>query len=217
MVNPDKLFGRLSNRMFQMAALYAYCKDNGYPIFVQDEKYFKRYEKEIRQLYGDGIDQRNKGYVGIHVRRAKNPVNPGELAYSENPFYANLMHHLHEDMSDNYYVQAMNYFRVSIPDIGIVLGQRSFYKFKVFSDDIEWCKQQKIFEGCEFVEGGTEISDMNEMASCEHNIIANSSFSWWAAFLNKNPNKIIIAPKKWFANPEHDKQFIGLPSDWIRI
>src|SRR3990167_10521455 len=99
MINPDIIFGRLSNRMFQMAALYAYCRDNNYPIFVQDEKYFKKYENEIRQLYGDGIDQRNKGYVGIHVRRAKNPINPQEPAYSENPFYANLMHHFPEAMN----------------------------------------------------------------------------------------------------------------------
>lgn len=202
MVNPDKIFGRLSNRMFQMAAFFAYCWDNNTHFFVQDEKYFKRYEKQIRELYSEGIDQRNRGYVGIHVRRAKNPINPQEPAYSENPFYVNLMHHLHKDMSGNYYVRAMALF----PE----------YKFKVFSDDIEWCKQQEIFKGCEFVEGGTEISDLNEMASCEHNIIANSSFSWWAAWLNPNPNKIVVAPKQWFANLENEK-FIGIPEIWKRI
>jgi len=206
MVNPDKIFGRLSNRMFQMAAFLAWCWDNNIHFFVQDEKYFKRYEQEIRKLYGEGIDQRNKGYVGIHIRRAKNPINPDEPAYSENPFYANLMHHLHEDMSDNYYVQAMNYFK-----------EKGYNKFKVFSDDIKWCSEQDIFRECEFVIGGTEITDMNEMASCDHNIIANSSFSWWAAWLNPNPDKIVVAPKQWFANPEHDKQFIGIPKEWIRI
>lgn len=206
MENPDKIFGRLSNRMFQMAAFLAYCWDNNIHFFVQDEKYFKKYEKQIRELYGTGIDQRNKGYIGVHVRRAKNPINPQEPAYSENPFYANLMHHLHEDMDNNYYVQAMDYF-----------WKKGYGKFKIFSDDIEWCKQCPIFEGCEFVEGGTEITDMNELASCEHQIIANSSFSWWAAWLNPNPNKIVIAPKQWFANPEHDKQFIDLPKSWTRI
>ena len=138
MTNPDKLFGRLSNRMFQMAAFLSWCWDNDIHFFVQDEKYFKRYEKEIRQLYGDGIDQRNKGYVGIHVRRAKNPVNPDEPAYSDNPFYANLTHHLHEDMSDNYYVKAMDYFKKFDSNL----------KFKIFSDDIEWCARQKIFKDC---------------------------------------------------------------------
>lgn len=206
MENPDKIFGRLSNRMFQMAAFLAYCWDNNIHFFVQDEKYFKKYEKQIRELYGTGIDQRNKGYIGVHVRRAKNPINPQEPAYSENPFYANLMHHLHEDMDNNYYVQAMDYF-----------WKKGYGKFKIFSDDIEWCKQCPIFEGCEFVEGGTEITDMNELASCEHQIIANSSFSWWAAWLNPNPNKIVVAPRQWFADPENDKKFIGIPKTWKSI
>lgn len=201
-MNPDKIFGRLSNRMFQMAALLSWCWDNNVHFFVQDEKYFKKYEQQIRQLYGEGIDQRNKGYVGIHVRRAKNPISPDEPAYSENPFYANLMHHLHEDMSDNYYVKAMAMF--------------PGYKFKLFSDDPDWCEQQEIFAKCE-ISFGNELDDLNNMASCEHNIIANSSFSWWAGWLNPNPNKIVVAPRQWFANPEHDKQFIGIPKEWIRI
>lgn len=216
MQNPDKLFGRLSNRMFQMAAHLSWCWDNDVHFFVQDEKYFKKYEAQIKQLYGDGIDQRNKGYVGIHVRRAKNPINPDEPAYSENPFYANLMHHLHEDMSDNYYVQAMNYFKKLDPNL----------KFKIFSDDIDWCLKQEIFKGCVFsgyayvtgtVMEDPAVRDLNDLASCEHQIIANSSFSWWAAWLNPNPNKIVVAPKQWFANPEHDKQFIGIPNTWLRL
>lgn len=200
MTNPDKIFGRLSNRMFQMAALYAYCKDNGYPIFVQNEKYFKKYENEIRTLYSEGIGFIDK--VSIHVRRAKNPINPNEPAYSNNSFYVDLGHHLHEDMNDNYYVRAMALFP----------GEN----FVVFSDDIEWCKQQEMFKGCSFAEGGTEIEDMNLMASCKHNIIANSSFSWWAAWLNPNPGKTVIAPKQWFSNPE-DEKYIGIPSSWTRI
>src|SRR3990167_831578 len=198
MQNPDRIFGRLSNRLFQMAALYAYCRDNNYPIFVQDEKYFVRYKDEIKKLFSDGIDQRYKGYVGVHVRRAKNPINPQEPAYSENPFYVDLGHHLHEDMSDNYYVKAMAMF----PN----------YKFLIFSDDPEWCREQEIFKDCQILHG-SEIDDLNDMASCEHNIIANSSFSWWAAWLNPNPDKIVVAPKQWFADPENEK-FIGIPSRW---
>ena len=199
MVNPDKIFGRLSNRMFMMAALYAYCKDNDFPIFVQDEKYFGKYKDEIVKLYSEGIGFIDK--VAIHVRRAKNPINPQEPAYSENSFYVDLGHHLHEDMSDNYYKRAMALFP----------GE----KFLVFSDDIEWCKNSPLFEGCEFTHG-TEIEDMNNMASCKHQIIANSSFSWWAAYLNPNPEKKIVAPKKWFSDPNNEK-FIGIPDSWKRI
>ncbi len=201
MTNPDKIFGRLSNRMFMMAALYAYCKDNDYPIFVQDEKYFKKYEKEIRQIYGEGISPNSIDMVAIHVRRAKNPINPSEPAYSDNSFYIDLGHHLHEDMSDNYYIRAMEMF----PD----------EDFLVFSDDIEWCKQSPIFKGCEFFHG-TEIEDMNMMANCKHIIGANSSFSWWSAYLGDYPGRKIIMSKQWFSNPD-DEKFIGIPSHWTRI
>src|SRR3990167_290773 len=182
MVNPDKIFGRLSNRMFMMAALYAYCRDNNYPIFVQDERYFKKYENEIRQLFGDGIMPNSIDRVAIHVRRGKNPINPQEPAYSENPFYENLSHHLHEDMSDNYYVRAMALFPNE--------------KFLVFSDDIEWCRNSPIFKGCEFIHG-SEIEDMNLMACCKHIIGANSSFSWWSAWLGDYEGRKIIFPAKW--------------------
>ena len=186
--------------MFMMAALYAFCRDNNYPLFVQDEKYFKKYEREIRELYSVGIPP-TQNRVSIHVRRAKNPIDPNEPAYHENSFYVDLGHHLHEDMSDNYYVRAMALF----PD----------EEFIVFSDDIDWCKKQPMFKDCLFAHG-TELEDLNQMASCKSNIIANSSFSWWAAFLNKNPDKIVIAPKQWFAdiNNEH---LIGIPKKWIRI
>lgn len=204
MVNPDIIFGRLSNRLFQMAALYAYCRDNNYPIFVQDEKYFAKYADEVRQLFGDGIVPGSIDRVAIHVRRAKNPINPLEPAYSDNPFYENLSHHLHEDMSDNYYVRAMKHF----PD----------EKFLIFSDDIQWCKQSPLFQGdqFEFSDGKSDIEDLNGMASCKHIIGANSSMSWWGAFLGEYPGRKIIFPKKWFSNPEHER-FIGIPERWERI
>jgi hypothetical protein len=72
-------------------------------------------------------------------------------------------------------------------------------KFYVFSDDIEWCKNffSDILD-FEFISGNNEIRDLYLMSSCENNIIANSSFSWWGAWLNKNPNKKVIAPSVWF-------------------
>ena len=201
MVNPDKIFGRLSNRMFIMAAHYAWTKENNIPFFVQDEKYFKKYEKEIKELYGYDISPKIDK-VAIHVRRAGNPLNQYEPKYSENPFYVDLGHHSHETIQDNYYVRAMAIFPNE--------------KFLIFSDDIKWCKESLLFKGCDFSEGKSEVEDMNLMASCKHQIIGNSSFSWWAAYLNKNPDKIVVAPKKWFAKDEDD-YLIGIPPEWLRI
>lgn len=119
--------------------------------------------------------------VSIHVRRGD---------YVRNPFYVDLS-------KTNYYERAMEQFP----------GE----SFLVFSDDIEWCKDQRMFEGCEFSEGNTEVEDLNLMASCKAHIIANSSFSWWAAYISGNKT---IAPKAWYAD---GIERTVIPKQWIRI
>lgn len=131
-------------------------------------------------------------YVSIHVRRGD---------YVNNEFYVDLF-------KNGYYERAMYLFPEE--------------KFIVFSDDIEWCKQQEIFKDCAFSEGNDEIEDLNMMASCKHNIIANSSYSWWAAYLNPNPAKEVVAPKEWYTltSPVDGYQKIPstkLPDNWIQI
>lgn len=78
------------------------------------------------------------------------------------------------------------------------------YNFLIVSDDIPWCKS--VFEGDEnvfFSEGHSHYVDLCILCKCQHSIIANSSFSWWGAWANQNPNKKVIAPKEWF---KPDKQ-----------
>lgn len=186
----DKTFGRLGNRMFQSAFLYAYAKNHGIDWYYQDPKWFEGYENEIKSIFmsdgGIGYDER----VSIHIRRGKNPSNPSEPAYSENPFYVNLA-------ETDYYQRAMSLFPNK--------------KFLIFSDDIEWCKTK--FPFADFSEGD-EITDFKKMASCQHNIIANSTFSWWAAYLNPNPHKKIIYPLNWYSDGV--KRTV-CPKDWTGI
>ena len=86
----------------------------------------------------------------------------------------------------------------------------------MFSDDIEWAHNNyKDIENIIFVAQNKSYEDMYLMSLCKHNIIANSSFSWWGAWLNENDNKIVIAPKKWFKN-EKMKNSI-LPKSYIKI
>ena len=89
-------------------------------------------------------------------------------------------------------------------------------KVVVFSDDINWCKKNFKFNNMVFIEGNSNIEDLYLMSMCNNNVIANSSFSWWAAWLNKNEYKKIVAPKVWFgpAAPS-DKDII--PDTWIKI
>lgn len=122
-----------------------------------------------------------KDYVGIHVRRGD---------YIDNPFYVDLT-------KTDYYQKAMAMF----PDC----------RFIVFSDDIAWCKANPIFKDCEFSEGKSEVEDMNSMAGCKGIIMANSSFSWWAAYLS---DAKVIAPKAWYTDGiERTK----CHESWIRI
>lgn len=178
MINPDKLFGRLGNRMFQMAFIMKYAKDNRTDIYFQDPKWF--IGDDIKRLFhigiGEKIDQ-----VAIHVRRGD---------YVNNPFYVDLT-------ETDYYLRAMDLF----PDSD----------FLVFSDDIEWCKSLSIFNDCSFSEGKDEIEDMNIMASCSGHIIANSSFSWWGAYLSPYSKKI-VAPNNWYSDGE---QRTICPKEWI--
>ena len=90
-------------------------------------------------------------------------------------------------------------------------------KFKIFSDDLDWCKTNlKTEQQLEFVDWcDSQQEELMLMSKCAHNIIANSSFSWWGAWLNINPKKIVVAPKKWFKVSKDTSDL--LPDDWLRI
>lgn len=88
----------------------------------------------------------------------------------------------------------------------------------IFSDDIEWAKQNLRFENpIVFVSrpGLQAIEELQLMSLCTHQVIANSSFSWWGAWLNKNPEKIVVAPKQWLAAADINTKDL-LPLDWVR-
>lgn len=89
--------------------------------------------------------------------------------------------------------------------------------FFIFSDDMEWVKENLRLKRCTYVEhnkGSNSHIDMYLMSICKHNIIANSTFSWWAAWLNKNPEKMVIMPEKWLLHTETPGIF---PDGWIRL
>lgn len=193
MIDPRIIFGRLGNQMFQGAALYAFAREHNTDFYFQDPKWFTKYEQEIRQLFGDGIGF--LPYVAIHLRVGANPVNPQEPSYSNNPYYYNLS-------ASGYYIEALKLFPNK--------------KFLVFSDDMNFAKM--YFEGDIFAfdESSDPIQSFNQMASCDSIIMANSSFSWWAAYLNKNPGKVVVAPTidKWYAD---GVERTICPPEWIRL
>ncbi|MDB5227627.1 MAG: glycosyl transferase family 11, partial [Bacteroidota bacterium] len=93
--------------------------------------------------------------------------------------------------------------------------------FFIFTDDVTWVKENfktnfpfEIVDSNQSPESG--YIDMQLMSLCKHNIICNSTFSWWSAWLNKNPEKIVIAPSNWFADSAINSKDI-YPSDWIKL
>jgi hypothetical protein len=99
----------------------------------------------------------------------------------------------------------------------IILDKHKNVRFYVFTDDPEWVNKNFTLKDAVYIQhnsGSDSWQDMYLMSRCKHNIIANSSFSWWGAWLNTNPNKIVIAPKKWWNGFEHDDV---VPEGWIRL
>lgn len=155
---------------------------------------FPRIEDQKLQSLADEVERNNS--VSIHVRR-------GDYL-------------LEKERRMDGICDVRQYYTCAIERIAERISNPCFY---VFSDDISWCKRNlktdracyidaRMFKGCE------DWYDMYLMSRCKHNIIANSSFSWWGAWLNENENKIVIAPKKWdnFCNLTN-----VCPPSWDRI
>lgn len=161
----------------------------------QSEKYFKEIESRIRKeftLKNPPAPIPNPNSVSIHLRG-------GDYVRGNKSGF-------HGTCSPEYYAEAIALIRSRVPSP----------HFYIFTDDLEWAKKH-----IQFPEPFTVVHDepQNElflMSSCRHNVIANSTFSWWAAWLNANPEKIVIGPKKWFADEKIDTSDI-LRASWIRI
>lgn len=135
--------------------------------------------------------------VGIHVRKGKD--------YMNRVLYQNTC--------------TVEYYRSAVAYLKEKLGQPTFY---VFTDSPEWVKENLAFFDYTLINGNPCVGwgshfDMQLMSYCHHNIISNSTYSWWGAFLNKNEGKIVVCPRAWF-NPEYCQEWESTPvrcQDWI--
>lgn len=169
------------------------------PLYFKDidaiiRRDFTVKEELIKNVREKGKELAGKPSVAVHIRRG-DFLNPTIAAY-------------HGVMDEKYFSGAIEIMQEKIPGMSV----------HYFSDDIEWVKKNMPAANAEFVSAYTRsaIEDFYLMTQCRHNIIPNSSFSWWTAFLNNNPDKIVIAPKAWFANENMNTGDL-IPVDWIRI
>ena len=181
--------------------------------YWNNQKYFESISSEIRHdftLKNKLTEPAEKKYheiinlkttktksVSLHIRRGD---------YISNP-YAFEQHCI---LSIDYYKDALNFLTSKI--------SKDNLKIYIFSDDMNWVKKNLILTefDVEYMPQMHDYEEMYLMSLCDHNIIANSSFSWWGAWLNKNAEKIVIAPKKWVKNPYINTNDVCPPS-WIRI
>jgi hypothetical protein len=135
--------------------------------------------------------------VSIHIRRTDYIGRDGGETY-------------HNICSITYYLDAIELLVKAVPDA----------VFFVFSDDIPWVRKNlQIIYPHYFIDhnkGKQNFVDMQLMSMCKHHIIANSTFSWWGAWLNKYEHKMVIAPAKWFTDPNIDTSDI-LPESWLKL
>lgn len=158
--------------------------------YVQSYKYFDHNRGVIQGL----LTPKN----GVGLKSGTTSIHCRYTDYVNNPAYVNL--------GMDYYNQAMEIIKSS--------------KYLIFSDDISKAKRMFVGPQFEFSEGRSVIDDLKLGLACENNIISNSSFAYWGAYLNKNPNKIVVAPAhyRWFgpALAHHDTTDLCL-LDWLRV
>jgi hypothetical protein len=165
--------------------------------FFQTEKYFSNIEQEIREDFTfkrqilepcKEMMSEVEEAISLHIRRTDYLQNPNHTA-----------------LELSYYEKGLDQFDKDLPVI-------------VFSDDIEWCGKQDLFSDDRFMisESQDPYVDLCLMSLCKKHIIANSSFSWWGAWLSKSND--VISPIQWFGEDNQDKDTKDLiPSNWARI
>lgn len=177
--------------------------------YFQNERFFKKYAADIRKLFTF------QGYMPIETEKLKTVIE------SQN---AVSIHVRRTDyVSRNYYFLTGGYYKRAMKYIAAHVDNPHFY---IFSDDIDWVEQNmEIKYPHTFVKinkNQESYFDMWLMSLCKHNIIAHSTFSWWGAWLNKNPDKIVIAPDVWGFNSASYKQTQKtveqiVPPEWVII
>lgn len=168
--------------------------------YWQSEKYFSVSADGVRAKFTFPMltDERNRAVqdaiannnaVSVHIRRG-DYLRPDMGCCLDIEYYLNAMALMNERVSDPHYF--------------------------IFSDDIEWARENMKGSRAMFIDwniGPNSFVDMQLMSLCRHNIIANSSFSWWGAWLNGNPSKLVMAPGRWMPGMK-DKGDV-LPENWI--
>jgi hypothetical protein len=200
---------------------YIKRQNSNFKIFINDNFDYFSFKKndfsDVNNIYYlDGYWQGEKYFIDV-ADEIKEELKPS------NEFVQLNKHFLEEDslslhirrtdylnLKEHHPVQGLDYYSSAID---LLFHSGPIY---VFSDDIEWCKNNLKFDNIKFLHNKDPLIDIWLMSMCKKNVIANSSFSWWAAWLNNNKDKKIVCPKKWFG-PKSPSDKDILDNDWIKL
>lgn len=215
MLIKTKLSDCLGNRAWVKEPHFNYwprvekVNDNAYlEGYWQSEKYFLEAEAEIRKDFTFIQPFTEKNFeVASQIKQ----VSAVSLHIRRGDYVSNLK------AAETHGLCSLDYYQAAIQYIIVWVDTPYFF---IFSDDIAWARENlKITFPCQYIDhnqGAESYNDMRLMSLCQHHIIANSSFSWWGAWLNPRQEKIVVAPKRWFANKLTDVQDL-LPKKWVNL
>lgn len=184
--------------------------DNSYlDGYFQCEKYFKDIREIILKQFT--INQDISNYTKEIKNKIQNSKNSCSLHIRRGDFVNSTNINIHGACDIEYYKKAMKYLEEKVVNIN----------YFIFSDDIEWVKENLAIQNAIYIDSKEKRiphEDIYLMSLCDHNIIANSSFSWWGAWLNQNEKKMVIAPKRWFADDKLESQSKDIVCEsWVKI
>jgi len=189
---------------------YLMVDDNNYiEGYFQSEKYFNNVKEVLLKQFK--IKHSLSDYTKSIQKKIINTNNSCSIHVRRGDYLDSKFFNVHGICDLEYYLNSIRYLVDNY-------GECNYF---IFSDDIDWCKNNLKINNAFYIdssEARIPHEDMYLMSLCNYNIIANSSFSWWAAWLNKNSSKVSIAPKQWFADSKLQKQTKDLfCEDWIKI
>ena len=241
-------FGRLGNQLFQIAATVGFARKNNaefyfptwpyakyFPNFPRKGPPFSKFEPldEPAFHYNDltldvGANYDLKGYFQSELNfehcakdiRRFFQFSPELVKELKEKHFSGLsgapVCAVHVRRGD--YVSNPNYYSLPLSYYLKAMARLGWMEYVVFSDDVDWCRRH-MPDWCRFIETGSEIEDLALMSQCDHFIIANSSFSWWAAWLGETAGTRVMAPGHWFSGTfkyQHNSKDV-IPDRWEKI
>jgi hypothetical protein len=225
--------GRFANNLFQIGTVLSYAQKNGFQTVFPEWPYSRIFDWDLKfdNVERNSFDwktynERRFAYKGIPLLgplkivgwfQSWKHLNQNLIleTFKFKPEFTTLLESkyarylgcrltsIHVRRTD--YVGNGMYYQIPISyyqkNMTLLDSETDF--FLVFSDDIIWCKQNLYNDKIVYIENGQDYEDFILTSLCQHNITANSTFSWWSAYLNKNPEKKVIVPPRWFNNSDY--------------